>query len=132
MNKCHQCKQSVATGLKLRCLFLKEPQYCSNCRTELSFSLFWAVFYCVLSFFGSMFIGLYLSKGVQSSSESMRIILVVWLVLTLLGIWVTLSFLPLVPYKDWYEFIFNISNIVVFTFGGVLLVFLFYQSFISP
>lgn len=131
MNKCYQCKQPVATGLKLRCFFLKKAQYCPNCRTELSFSFLWAVFFGVVSFLGTMIIALYFGKNAQASNETLKIILILWPALTLAGMLLTVSFLPLVPYKDWTGIIAIVSITIVFIFGGVLLVMLFYDSFIA-
>lgn len=100
MNKCYQCKKSVATGLKLKSLFLAKEQYCAHCGTALSFSLFWAVFFVLLSVLGSMVIGNYLGNGTASFNTWMRTFIVAIPVFSILGVLLTVSFLPLTPSKD--------------------------------
>lgn len=120
MNKCYQCKKSVATGLKLKCLFLAKEQYCSNCGTELSFPLFWAVFFVVLSVLGSMVIGNYLGgRNTASFNTWMRTLIVAIPVFSILGVLLTVSFLPLTPSKDRTDLILLIMK-VPFILGFIL------------
>lgn len=100
MNKCYECKKPVATRLKLKSLFLAKEQYCANCGTQLSFSLFWAVFFVLLSVLGSMVIGNYLGNGTASFNSWMRTLIVSIPVFSILGVLLTVSFLPLTPSKD--------------------------------
>lgn len=115
MNKCYECKKSVATGLKLKSLFLAKEQYCANCGTALSFSLFWAVFFVLLSVLSSMVIGNYLGGNAASSNKWVRTLIVSIPVFSILGVLLTVSFLPLKPSKDRTDLILSIMK------GGLIL-----------
>lgn len=99
MNKCCHCKHSVSTWQKLRCMWLQKAEYCPNCRAELSLFSLWALLGFIFILFGPIAITAYLSKNTQIF-DGWLLLTLTWTFLTLLSLWLTALFLPLVPYKD--------------------------------
>ncbi|PCJ30658.1 MAG: hypothetical protein COA90_08725 [Gammaproteobacteria bacterium] len=122
INQCYQCKKSISTLLKLRYLSLESGYYCPHCRNELSFSLPWALLCILTSIALGPLLAAYVNQLISTDFDT-ALFVVVWLAVTLVGILLTVSFLPLKPYKDWGYVIFIVWMVVMFGLGFTAIIY---------